>query len=465
MSAFLTLPIELLSGVLEHVIRPSQLATLCLVNNAFYSFSAPVLYRRAFIYSWHKDGKLKVVKLFRTLSEHPELAKYVEQLSVKDFPRAIATTEREGIMSLCLRGLQNCINLQAFCWTRDGSLSNSILEALCSLPHLRDLEINGHSDGYYDHRTLLQFTRLRKVTLILPGIKIVNLLPTWAARVSQNLRQLTLVCQSTTLINDKVLEALSVHLTSIEFIYLIGCPKVTHKGLWSIISANEGRLLGLGMEVLSLSFDLSRLAELCQQTKALRSLQSINIHIDVKSASHQWQQHIVDLLASSPLQTFHLTLLAGEPAVDLSDTFCAMIVNSHSNTLRKFSVDRMRLSMDALKDICNRCTSLERLFVVMQHEDLDALGVSLSLAQNLRAFHATRSLGLESEEALVVPEPKILALVRKCSWKLSQIGFYTRVKQVDRVAIRDDDGNIRVEPRLVPYESPEIPEPFLVVRT
>ncbi len=52
------------------------------------------------------------------------------------------------------------------------------------------------------------------------------------------------------------------------------------------------------------------------------------------------------------------------------------------------------------------------------------------MAQNLRAFHATRSLGLESEEALVVPEAKILALVRKCNWKLSQIGFYTRVKQV-----------------------------------
>ena len=61
MSAFVTLPIELLSDVLEHIIRPSQLANLCLVNNAFYSFSVPALYRRAFIYSWHKDGKLKVM--------------------------------------------------------------------------------------------------------------------------------------------------------------------------------------------------------------------------------------------------------------------------------------------------------------------------------------------------------------------------------------------------------------------
>ncbi len=63
MSGLRSLPIELLSDVLEHIIRPSQLATLCLVNNAFYSFSAPALYRRAFIYSWHKDGKVKVGKV------------------------------------------------------------------------------------------------------------------------------------------------------------------------------------------------------------------------------------------------------------------------------------------------------------------------------------------------------------------------------------------------------------------
>ena len=88
----------------------------------------------------------------------------------------------------------------------------------------------------------------------------------------------------------------------------------------------------------------------------------------------------------------------------------------------------------------------------------------------------------------MVPEAEILTLVRKCTWKLSQIGFYTRVKQVrdisnnlnvlnisdhlsfdhhqvDRVAVTDEDGNIHIEPRLVSYESPEIPEPFLVVRT
>lgn len=61
MSAFASLPVELLSPVLQHIVRPSHFASLCLVNSVFYSFAAPLLYRRAFIYAWNKDGKQKVV--------------------------------------------------------------------------------------------------------------------------------------------------------------------------------------------------------------------------------------------------------------------------------------------------------------------------------------------------------------------------------------------------------------------
>lgn len=57
--------------------------------------------------------------------------------------------------------------------------------------------------------------------------------------------------QSTTLLTDSVLEVLSQHLTRLESLYLVGCPKVTHKGLWSILSSNSGSLSGLGMETLS----------------------------------------------------------------------------------------------------------------------------------------------------------------------------------------------------------------------
>lgn len=56
---FKDLPVELLPLVVLHVVRPSHLAALCLVNKTFYTFAVPLLYERVFIYAWHKEGKSK----------------------------------------------------------------------------------------------------------------------------------------------------------------------------------------------------------------------------------------------------------------------------------------------------------------------------------------------------------------------------------------------------------------------
>lgn len=98
---FQDLPVELLPLVVLHVVRPSHLAALCLVNKTFYTFAVPLLYERVFIYAWHKEGKYKacrhcyycghpqrigaqamhqVIKLFRTLAEYAHLATLVQQL-------------------------------------------------------------------------------------------------------------------------------------------------------------------------------------------------------------------------------------------------------------------------------------------------------------------------------------------------------------------------------------------------
>ena len=57
---FNDLPLELLPVVVQHLLRPSHLATACLVNKAFYTFAVPLLYERVFISAWHKEGKAKV---------------------------------------------------------------------------------------------------------------------------------------------------------------------------------------------------------------------------------------------------------------------------------------------------------------------------------------------------------------------------------------------------------------------
>lgn len=70
--------------------------------------------------------------------------------------------------------------------------------------------------------------------------------------------------QSTNLLTDQLLEELARHLTRLESLYLVGCPKVTHKGLWAIVSANHGGLRGLGIETLSPAFVSVRRLEYVQ---------------------------------------------------------------------------------------------------------------------------------------------------------------------------------------------------------
>lgn len=128
--------------------------------------------------------------MFGCLSSHRHTA------AIRDFPRGLATTEREEILEICLLGLRNCVNLKSCVWTRDGSLSTAILDTLQGLPHLAELEINGHSAGYYDPATLLRFRKLEKITLILPRGDIMDLLPTWTMLTGHSLRHLTLIWEA-----------------------------------------------------------------------------------------------------------------------------------------------------------------------------------------------------------------------------------------------------------------------------
>ncbi|KAL7284753.1 hypothetical protein ACG7TL_002060 [Trametes sanguinea] len=125
----------------------------------------------------------------------------------------------------------------------------------------------------------------------------------------------------------------------------------------------------------------------------------------------------------------------------------------------------MRMSLDAIAYICAHCTALQQLFIVVAQQDLDALGPCLAQAPKLRAIHVNRPLDYGSED---VPKPsydKILDIVRQCRPTVKQFGFNTRVFQVERSAKVNADGSVTTDVTLSPYENPEIPEQFLVVRT
>lgn len=69
MGKLVDLPVELLPFIVQHVIRPSHLSALCLVNKSFYVFAVELLYRSVYIYSWHKDWRAKVSCILPDVSQ------------------------------------------------------------------------------------------------------------------------------------------------------------------------------------------------------------------------------------------------------------------------------------------------------------------------------------------------------------------------------------------------------------
>ncbi|EPT01925.1 hypothetical protein FOMPIDRAFT_1160757 [Fomitopsis schrenkii] len=467
---FLDLPLELLPVIMQQLVRPSHFAALCLVNRSFYAFAVPYLYERAFIYAWHKEGKAKVVKLFRTLSACPHLwsgplrHRYflMYHLEIRDFPKSFYVAENEATLRICLSGIKNCVNLRSCTWTRDGSLTTEVLEALLPCERLEELEINGNHENHYDPWLLRRFAHLRRISLIMPRNAVVEVLPAWTGATGSTLRHLTILCKMPGTLNDATLQEIAPNVPNLERLYIAGCVKVTERGVWAIISENTRGLQALGMEGLSPSFDMAHFNALCARHNSLTQLRSITLTID---SSPTWCKDVLALLQPARLEQFHISTIGGNVGPVLDEEFCNAIVDRHRARLQRFSVHRLRMSLASIDYICRRCERLEQLFVVVEQGSLSKLGPILAQARTLRAVHVNRPLDLGSEDVPMIARDQILDIVKQSGPNLMQFGYNTRVFQVERLLHRKADGELEVETRLGQYESPEVPEQFLVVRT
>ncbi|KIK68548.1 hypothetical protein GYMLUDRAFT_68403 [Collybiopsis luxurians FD-317 M1] len=469
-SLFQDLPLDLLPVILHHFTLPRELRTLCLVNKLFHQIANPKLYERISVYSWHKHGKEKIVLLFLTLSRCPHVAQHVRRLELRDFPKAFSSDDGVDILKVVTRGLRNCLNLRSCTWTRDGSLNSDILEALQSSQELRELEINGHDQGNYNPRLLLNFTNLHKISLIMPSPSVVATLHPWVQLTGSSLRSLTIICKSSPIITDVKLESLAPYLTQLEYFHLTGCTKVTQNGFESVLSASESGLLSLGLEGLSPKFDMFQFRLNCIRTNALRRLRSITLTVNAQTPLDIWTSEVIELLpASVPLETFQIyssgAFIEESPA---TEGLWAELVSAHKDRLTRFSVHRMLISIEAIEDVCRRCTKLEELFVVIEQSSIDSLASALSLASKLRVAHVNYALeASQAEDATpLLPESDALAIVERCSPTIMQFGCNTRVWQVGREVLLDARGApVGIKRHVMRYQGLDVPEAFLVVRT
>ncbi|KIJ55544.1 hypothetical protein M422DRAFT_63582 [Sphaerobolus stellatus SS14] len=464
MPTFLDLPLELLPLILSHIVKPQHLVECCLVNKEFNDFGTPQLYSRIYIYAWHKNGKAKAARLFRTLSEHPHLAKRVYRLELRDFPKAIFSDSYDNLLQSCLKGLSNCSNLRSCTWTRDRTLSTEFLGVLSSLPSLKHLEINGHSTGTYDPQALLRFKTLEKISLIMPSAEVIAILPAWTQKVKDTLNTFHVLCKASPLITDSTLDAMAPYMTRLQHLHIAGCPRITHKGILAVISNTQDGIKSLGLEGLSPSLDISELSN--SAVSAFNNLKSLTLSFHAGISTEIWTSSLLTLTSQTRLEELHLYVAAStkKPNVEtfgISDVLEA-IIPLHSETLHKVSVNRLPISTNVVGMICSLCPKLESLFVIMNYASLTELIPQLAKSKSVRNIHINfPPIGQFGR----IPPSEILRIGSQLGSQVRQLGFSNRVYQLERIPKIKDTGEVELELVLGTYEQPQVPEQFLVVRT
>lgn len=56
------------------------------------------------------------------------------------------------------------------------------------------------------------------------------------------------IFQASSILTDGILEAIAPSLVNLEHLNLTGCPKVTHHGVWAIVSSSTIGIVGLALE-------------------------------------------------------------------------------------------------------------------------------------------------------------------------------------------------------------------------
>jgi hypothetical protein len=383
---------------------------------------------------------------------------------------------------LTRRAISNCVNLISVTWTRDGTLKSYLLETLSALPALRELEFNGHDAGQYDPALLLRFRRLEKLSVIMPSTAVAQSLVPWMQSSGHHLRHLTLICKSTNVITDDLMKSIVPSLVSLQQLHLTGCPRLTHQGVLPFLYGTQFGLEALSLEGLSRGFDMSIFSRRITADSLLTKLKSITLTLP-HTAFSCWATDVVSMLTTSQLESFHVygTSYSHETSTGDIDIFFKRIVDYHRFRLRRFSMHRLQASVEAISDICERCPSLMELFVVLNRTDVMSTATGLHLARQLRVLHInffTSSVVHEAEDITdeepsmgtgdplvalpILPEADALKLVRRCSSWLRTFGCNTRVWKVESVVEGDP---LSITRKLARYDSRDIPDQFLVVRT
>ena len=101
---------------------------------------------------------------------------------------------------------------------------------------------------------------------------------------------------------------------------------------------------------------------------AMQRLRSITLTLGQQPESQpleSWLEDVSSLLAPTPLEIFQMYSLNTFTIGSVANRFWQTFVIAHGVRLTKFVVHRMIIGLDSIRDVCERCTKLEQLFIVI----------------------------------------------------------------------------------------------------
>ena len=115
---------------------------------------------------------------------------------------------------------------------------------------------------------------------------------------------------------------------------------------------------------------MAKFSQQCSKNGALAQLRSITLTVHQQTPLDTWMHSVLDLLSPSPLEVFQIYSTGAFFESPSTTRFWSQLVSAHGARLKRFSVHRMLISLDAIDDICTRCTALEQLFLVLEPASL-----------------------------------------------------------------------------------------------
>lgn len=340
----------------------------------------------------------RIEKAFHVLSEHPELCSHVRELEVRVYPLS-ALSKLEALSHEVLNTLKHLKNLKSLVWTRKGSLSAEMFEAICALDQLERLELNAAPAGGWRAEQIAHLPlSLCGLTLLLPDREVAAYhLPRWlakrhdirsrqmqqaqhdtailasASRSLKPLKQLSIICMESPVINSTTLaEIARPGLAGLTSFTLHGCIRLSDTDVLDLLKGTS-HLQHLALEAVSVSPSFySAAAPLLSP-----SLQSLRTsHPGRKSqATDTYYRGLMDLVTACAGTLSSFThYLSGDTErgrhPEVPHTFLSHLVQSCRETLVKLEISGLSMQAISVRDICLTAKKLEHLVLPIDMRDL-----------------------------------------------------------------------------------------------